>query len=476
MPMNFVDRAAELERLDGLVEGGRPGLVAMWGRRRIGKTRLLLEWCRKHGGVYSVADLSAEPVQRRYFAQALSSRFKGFAEVEYPDWRAILRALAREASRTGWRGPLVLDEFPYWVESSPSLPSVLQGFLDHEGREAGLMVVISGSSQHMMQGLTLHPSAALFGRALAAIPLGPMSPKAMGEALGIKEASSCVRAFSVWGGVPRYWELAEPFGDDLDAAVEGLVLDPMGPLHLEPDRLLVEERPPAMAVRPLLDVIGGGAHRVSEIAGRLGVPATSLGRGLARLVELGLVKREQPFGEPGRSGKRSLYRIADPFFRMWFRVVAPHRGMLASGHRHSRLAVWRKLRGALWAETWEDLCRQAVPGLGEGKAPLGGAGGWVPACRFWRGAGPEWDVVSRSLDGASILLGEVKWRDGPASREALLSISKQLVAKGAPPVEGWTRAERVVHTVFVPEIEAGRRSRSDDVRVVTAQDVVHALG
>jgi len=353
---------------------------------------------------------------------------------------------------------------------------VLQAFLDHEGREAGLLVVISGSSQHMMQGLTLSPNAALFGRSLAAIHLGPMSPKSMGEALGIRGASSRVRAFSVWGGVPRCWELAQPFGDDLDSAVEHLVLDPMGPLHLEPDRLLVEERPPALAVRPLLDAIGGGAHRVSEIAGRLGVPATSLARGLSRLVELGLVERDQPFGESGRSGKRSLYRIADPFFRMWFRVVAPHRGMLASGGRASRLAVWRKLRGALRAETWEELCREAVPGLGEGKAPLGGTGGWAPAGRFWRGAGPEWDVVSRSLDGTSVLLGEVKWHEGPVSEEALRRIVHELAAKGSPPVEGWTKAERVVRAVFVPEITPGGLSRVGDVRVVTAEDVVDALG
>ncbi len=474
--MKFIDRVLEMERLDGLVKAGRPGLVAVWGRRRVGKTRLLLEWCRKHGGLYAVADLSADPIQRRYFAEALSSRFKGFADVEYPDWRTILKALAREAGRAGWRGPLVLDEFPYWVESSPSLPSVLQAFLDHEGRESGLLVVVSGSSQHMMQGLTLHPNAALFGRSLAALPLEPMSPTAMGEALGIHDASSCVRAFSVWGGVPRYWELAQPFGDDLDSAVEQLVLDPMGPLHLEPDRLLVEERPPALAVRPLLDAIGAGAHRVSEIAGRLGVPATSLGRGLSRLVELGLVVREQPFGEPGRNGKRSLYRIADPFFRMWFRVVAPHRGMLASGHRQSRLAVWRRLRNAIWAETWENLCRQAVVGLGEGKGPLSGVGGWVPAGRFWRGSGPEWDVVSRSLDGSSLLLGEVKWREGPVASVTLQQLAKELSAKGAPPGEEFAKVKRIIRAVFVPEVAGTANTIADHVRIVTGREVVQALG
>ena len=78
--MRFVNRASELARLDALVERGQQGLVALWGRRRVGKTRLLLEWSRRHDGLYSVADLSSAPVQRAYLADALSLRFPGFGE------------------------------------------------------------------------------------------------------------------------------------------------------------------------------------------------------------------------------------------------------------------------------------------------------------------------------------------------------------------------------------------------------------
>lgn len=473
--MTFVDRVAELERLDGLMGAGVPGLAAVWGRRRIGKTRLLLEWCRRHAGLYTVADLSAEPVQRRYFAEALSARFPGFADVEYPDWRALLGRVAREAGRSGWRGPLVLDEFPSLVESSPALPSVLQRFIDHDARHAGLVTAICGSTQHLMQGLVLGREAPLFGRALATIALGPMSPGSLGDALGIRRPHDQMRFFAVWGGVPRYWELAEPFGRRLDDSVERLVLDPMGPLHLEPDRLLVEERPPALAVRPLLDAIGGGAHRVSEIAGRLGVPATSLARGLARLVELGLIRRDEPFGESGRGGKRSLYGIADPFFRLWFRLVAPHRAPLASGTRLARLALWRKYRPALLARTWEELCRQAVPKL-EPRGPLRGWGGWSPAGRFWGGGGPEWDVVAATLDRGALLLGEVKWRERAMTHDELVRACHELVRKGIPPVRGLGKSPRIVRALFVPQIAGRRPSLPDDCRLVLAADVVTALG
>jgi len=471
--VKFVDREEELARLDGLVQARRPGLVILWGRRRIGKTRLLLEWVRKHDGLYTVADLSAAGIQRRYFAEAVATRFPGFSEVEYPDWRSLLRALAREAGRGDWRGPLVLDEFPYWVESAPELPSVLQNFVDQEARDAGLLVAVSGSSSHMIQGLTLDPSAPLFGRASASIPLRPMSPKALGEAIGIGSAPELVKAFAVWGGVPRYWELAEPYGEDHDRAVEELVLDPLGPLHREPDRLLAEERPSAQAVRPLLDAIGGGAHRVSEIAGRLGTAATSLGRPLARLIELGLVVREQPFGEAERGGKRSLYKIADPFFRTWFRVVAPYRAMLAAGGRPARKAIWEKFRARLFAETWEDLCRRAAAALGAGEGGEANAAAWEPAGRFWGGSGPEWDVVTRPADGGRVLIGEARWSEQPVAPLDLERWFSELMTKGVPP-PGAGRQQ--TWAVFVPRVAGSLPQFPAGFRVFEAEDVVSAIG
>lgn len=163
----------------------------------------------------------------------------------------------------------------------------------------------------------------------------------------------------------------------------------------------------ALPVRPLLDAIGGGAHRLSEIAGRIGRPATSLSRPLQRLQGMGLVRRETPFGTNPRSSKRSLYRISDPFTRLWFRVVAPHRGALAVSAQEGRLGLLRDRWPQLLGEAWEELCRELVPTL-SARTWCGAAGPWGPASRWWRGRSPEWDVVARSLDGQRVLLGEAK--------------------------------------------------------------------
>ena len=451
--MEFLDRNDEMRRLDtALREGG--AFAVIWGRRRVGKSRLLLEWCRRHGGLYTVADQSAPAVQRRYLAAAVAERFSGFGDVDYPDWHAFLSRLAAEATAAHWPGPLVLDELPYLVAADPAIVGVLQNWLDGPGRR--LTFVTSGSSVRMMHSAILGGGAPLYGRAAQAFAVRPLRAGYLRDVFREASPSDLIRAYAVWGGIPRYWELAEPFGDDLDAAVDSLVLDPSGPLHDEPERLLQSEMPPAMALRPLLDVIGNGANRVSEIAGRLGRPASSLAGPLASLVEMGLVRREIPFGSNPRSGKRSLYRIADPFLRLWFRVVAPNHAALAEAPGETRLLYWHRNRAALEGEAWEELCRMATATLHRAETPIRDCGPFEPAQRYWRGGEPELDVVARSVDGQRLLVGEAKW--SASSTQASINVDH---------VPG-TSGMDVVPIMFVPE-------GTGDSNAIDARMVLEAL-
>jgi hypothetical protein len=262
-------------------------------------------------------------------------------------------------------------------------------------------------------------------------------------------------------------------GADIEKAVDRLALDPAGPLHREPDRLLLEEAPPAVSLRPLLDVIGAGANRVSEIAGRLGQPATSLSRPLVRLAQLGLVKRELPYGESEKGSKLAVYRIGDPFFRFWFSTVAPRRSLFVESPAETRLAAWKERRASLESETWEDLCRAAVSCIHQGKSSLGALGPWQPARRYWKGSGPEWDVVAASLDGKRLLLGEAKWLSEPADSSVLAGIAAELTRKGNIPA-ALAGTREVAWAVFVPELGRGARPPAG-IHAVDAKGVLACL-
>lgn len=460
--MLFLNRTDELARLDRCARSSEGGLAVIFGRRRVGKTRLLLEWIGRHRGLYFVADQSSASLQRRYFAQALATRLPGFGDVDYPDWRALFARLASEAKLRKFRGPLVIDELPYLILSSPELPSVLQQWIDHDARAAKLTVALAGSSQRMMQGLVLDGAAPLFGRAREVIEIKPLSPRWLPHAFKGLAGADLLATWTAWGGVPRYWELAHSARGKLDARIDALVLDPMGPLHHEPDRLLLEETPSAVELRPLLDAIGAGIHRASEIAARAGRPVTALSRPLERLIELGLVRREVPFGEAPRQTKKSLYRLADPFFRLWFRVVAPQRGFLATATAKQRKALLAAHFPALVGSAFEELCLREVSTLGD----------WLPAARWWQGSEPEWDVVSTSPDGQQVLLGEAKaWRK-PATLEALIPEARRLRARPLPHFAARQRAPQLQWTLFVPAVAPRVPKVVEGVRVITLEELI----
>lgn len=262
--MRFINRTEELDRLNQVVALNKSSFVVIYGRRRIGKTRILLEWVQQNNGLYWVADESSSSVQRLYFSQSLNEIIPGFSDVVYPDWRSLFDRLARDAKSHDWRGPLVIDELPYLTQAAPEFPSVLQRFVDHGAKAANFVIAVSGSSQRMMQDAVLSGTAPLYGRANEILKLEPMNLKYLAQALSITDPIEAVEAFSILGGIPFYWELAKDSGGNLAHIAESIILNPKGALHEEPSRLLLSEIPSAISLKPVLDAIGIGANRPTK--------------------------------------------------------------------------------------------------------------------------------------------------------------------------------------------------------------------
>ncbi len=466
--MRFLDRQEEMRRLMRLHTEGRGGFVALWGRRRIGKSELLKEWCKATGGLYAVADRSLPAVQRQDYAQVVESRFAGFAAVTYPTWKSLFDELGRRAAADGWHGPVAFDEFPYWMEADETIASVLQNWIDGEKSRGGLLVAIAGSSQHMMQGVVIDHDSPLYGRCDERIRLSPLAIGFIREGLRLRDPLDVVRAYSVWGGIPRYWVAAERYGRDLDEALDEQALDPLGLFHEEPATILQSEIPTAISLKPYLDVIGSGARRVSEIAGRLGLAATALSKPLSRLIDLGLISRETPYGESEKSSKKSLYRVSDPFCRFWFRVMASRRSVFDSAPASVRKSVWRTQSNALFAEAWEDLARGFVVRSPQLAALAGANDYWRPAGRWWQGSAHELDVVSVSGSGTRTLVGEAKWSDRAFSRQEAESLVRAF--EGIPVPDKFPQDVRRV--LFLSSVTSGVPSVIGETLILTAEDIV----
>lgn len=415
MRLQFLDRERELAKLKRAFSSQEPAFIVVYGRRRCGKSTLLQQAARETD-IYYLADLQEAPLQRQSLAREVGRFVAGFGDVQYPSWEILFTAARNQISSSA---ALILDEFPYLVQNSPELPSIIQKLLD--SRQQKFHLVICGSSQRMMQGLVMDSAAPLYGRAREIINLRPLEPGWLPEALSVSPVAA-VEAYSIWGGVPRYWELAKNF-PTLEDACRELILDRDGILHDEPMRLLLDDMRGAGQPHSLLALIGAGVNRLSEIAGRLGKPATSMTRPLANLAQLGYIKRELPFGESPRASKKTLYRLEDQFLKFWYRVVLPNQSMLEQNMVDDVWTSSRQQCDALVAETWEELARKSAARL-----EIGGTR-WKPASRWWGrgsdGKNLEIDVVAESLDGKSILLGEAKWEGGTKLQSVINSLEKK---------------------------------------------------
>ncbi len=476
--MFFLNRERESARLNASLRDH--ALVVVYGRRRIGKTRLLMEWTSRQG-IYFLADESSAELQRSHVALALSERFPGFSDPHYPSWQILFARLAQAAEHEKFRGPIVLDEFPYLVGAAKELPSVLQAFVDGPAKQAKLVLCIAGSNQRMMADVALNASAPLFGRATDVIHLGPLPPAylRLANPKAKPTAIEMLSAFTAWGGIPRYWELAFLASEspDEEARIDHLVLDPMGTLHEEGIRLLQEEGVSMTEARPLLEAIGAGAHRLSEIAGRVGKPATSLGRGLALLQSMQLVEKETPFGVNEHDGKRSLYKIADPFLRLWFRVVAPRRGYLRVSNMQARKELLRAAWPSLTGRAWEQLCRENLHNVDPARVgivdqtPQTFAG----SKRWWQGSASEWDLVGESHN-RYLLVGECKALLHEATEKELLTYAREAATKTLPPFAASWSPEKVRRVLFVPAVVKKAPRNVEGWQVVTLDDLTPALG
>ena len=197
--------------------------------------------------------------------------------------------------------------------------------------------------------------------------------------------------FALVGGVPKYWEFVEPKASAIDLADE-LFFGFAPYLDQEPVRILRDEGISGLNAISLLEVIGRGAEKPSEMAARLGTVQTNLSRMLQQLLDASVLVRELPFGESARSTKKTRYQIQDPALRFWFRVYSPHR---TRWHRYTKAEKNRLLHDHA-STVFEDHCRHQHP----------------EAARYWEGD-IEFDFVRTEESGVKdrrAIVTEVKWK------------------------------------------------------------------
>jgi hypothetical protein len=421
----FVGRVAELrllqKRLDLVAATGEGVSLALRGRRQVGKSRLVQEFCDRAGVpfLFYAATKGTSPVEAvgEFAAELRASRLPmdpGLVPtVRTGSWLDAFRALAAALPLTP--SVVVLDELPWLAEQDPTFDGILQTAWDRLLRSRPVLLLLLGSDLHMMERLTAYDRP-FFGRA-DHHTLGPLNPSEVASALGLQGADA-IDAYLTCGGLPgilRTW----PHGTPALEFIKRECDDPAAPLFTVPESTLLAEFPAPDQARRVLEAVGTGDRTQANIAatagGRQGaIPSGSLSPLLRRLVE---DKRVLAVDEPLSTvqGRPALYRVADSNLRLYLAMLRTvheqarrDRGAAAYRVVTRRWTSWRGravepvIRESLdRARTHENFCWPDTEVVG----------GW------WnRQFNPEVDLVGADrspVAGRVTFVGSIKWLDSP---------------------------------------------------------------
>jgi AAA+ ATPase superfamily predicted ATPase len=312
----FIGRDRELKVIERLYQSEKFEYLVMYGRRRVGKTELLIEFAKKHhvcfySAIEKKSNLSG-------FGREVLNFFGEKSDISFDNWRASFDYISNHGS-AGEKIVIIIDEFPYIAAEEPEVKSILQHTIDHEWKNKNIFLILCGSSVSFMINDVMGKKAPLYGRNTSVLEMKPFEYKTISDFFPDYSAEDKMITYGILGGVPYYMM---QFSDRLSIK-ENLVekiIESSAVLREEPQTLLRAEVREPSKYNSIIEAVSRGATRLSEISTKTGMEATSVSVYLRNLQEMRIIEKITPCGEK-ESGKKSQYIITDNFFSFWYRYI-----------------------------------------------------------------------------------------------------------------------------------------------------------
>lgn len=427
----FVGREAELSFLRERYEAQGGQLIVLYGRRRVGKTETLREFCRGKPHVFYSCTLSPDKLQLQSFSRALFREdlpAKKYIS-EFADWEQALRSIA-DLPFGQAKKLIVIDEFPYMCRGNPGIPSVLQNLWDSELKDKNVMIILCGSSMSFIEKDLLAEKNPLYGRATGIWRMCPMGFYDAARFFPGYSARDKIFAYAVLGGIPHYlrqWNPSLSVGEN----IKRNILAKGCALYNEVEFLLHQELRETPNYNAIIAAVAAGSTKLGEISQKaLQENTAKTSVYLRNLMELGIVERffsvDAGIKDQGNAS-RGIYRLTDNYFRFWYAFGFPNVSQLENGDADGvfEYAVRPALHEFV-ASVFEDVCREfvqkkqkekALPfryarmGCWMGKTTVRDAG----APGGMRTAQTEIDLLAVDRNDGEYLVGECKFKGRPFS-------------------------------------------------------------
>ena len=410
----FTGREKELKALARLYESGKFEFAVIYGRRRVGKTALINQFIGDKEAIYFTGVESNAAQNLLNLSGAIMEHALGISGGSFESFQAALEYVFKLA-RTR-RLIFVIDEYPYAARAEAALASTLQMLIDKYKADSKLMLILCGSSVSYMEDEVLAYKAPLYGRRTAQIRLLPFDfSETCAYCKGFSNEDKAL-VYGIVGGTPQYLSLLDDrltIGENIRA----LFLNPASALFDEPISLLRQEiREPAI-YNAIISAIASGCTRMSEIAAKAGESTSSCSVYLKSLINLGLIRKEFPYGE--ETSKKAIYKIEDNMFRFWYRFVPDNIAAISRGAGDVVLKRMLEQLSHHMGSVFEDICAEYMWRLlakGQLQPEFGSLGRWWgndPALKQQT----EIDLMA-ARDNKAIFC-ECKWTNEKADKSVL---------------------------------------------------------
>ncbi|MDD5616994.1 MAG: ATP-binding protein [Candidatus Methanoperedens sp.] len=405
--VRFIDREYELSLLNDAWNQEGAKFMVLYGRRRVGKTRLITEFTMDKDGIFFIA----EDVNSKVQINELKNRLAGYLNDEFlrktdiVEWRNLFEYLIRAIPKEK-RFYFIIDEFSYLIKNDPAITSALQKFWDMFLSSTQVYFLVSGSIFGLISEKVLSSASPLYGRRTRDILIRPMPSWYAVKFLNMPFEDKLTVCMAI-GGVPEYLQKAGSF-TSAESFIEAEFLKKDGYFYREPYFLLSQEFKEIRTYFSILNAIAFGNTKPIEIANFAGMNSREIYPYLENLIRLGFVERISPM--PGDK-KQGIYLINDMVIDFWFNFVYSNREKIERDEIGIKLEDFT----AYFGKRFEILVRNEL---------FQRLLGYEKSGKWWY-KDTDIDIVAINEKNSEIVFAECKWSNKVNAKEIYIELKEK---------------------------------------------------
>ncbi len=353
----FYGRECELKTLEKEFTKDN-SLCSIYGSRRIGKTFLITEFIKdKRNIMFQAKDVSNKD-NLKSFSSKVTESLGRTDEYVYSSWESAFDAAIK--SFNGEKGVIVIDEYPYLVNSYKGITSVIQELYDHKIKNSKIMLILSGSNLSFMQKELNDKQSPLYKRITMKMKVNKLPFNEAIQFLDGYSNEDKMKFLCIFGEYPYYLSKINnnlSFEDN----IKELLFNENSTLLNVPKLVLSNSSRQQGFYNSILLALSGKRKGLTEISELMGEDSTKVNKYLQTLVDAEIIIKREMFN----SDRSTYYYILDPVLRFYYKFLLRNIDKIEAGYGEMLYERMKDDIDQFIAHSFEDISISYMEYLGK---------------------------------------------------------------------------------------------------------------